>query len=707
MSTIQRVDPVTFAVVGHKLHQVIEEAIIALENASGSPTTAEGHDMMVSLYRADGGLMIGGVGFLHHLSSAAQATKVILESFSHDPGIDDGDVYMLNDSYVAALHPPDVYMISPIYFGGVLRGFVANFVHVTDIGAVDPGGFSPNSRHRFHEGFQTRGLKIVERGRARRDVIETVLNQVREPDLVALDLRSQIAANNVAIERMKQLYADYGAEVVDAVSEELLRLSEELMRRRLRELPNGTWRARQYVDMPDRLHRVEIAMTKRADTLSFDFTGTDPQSTLGINNSYWATWGAVLAPIYPLLAWDITWNEGMLRPYSLVAPPGTLVNCVRPGPVSIATVAMVKVVNNLSNLLIGKLLDASPLYERASAVWDGMHASIMLSGRDVSGDSFIVSITDKFAGAGGAFGGGDGVDIGGELPNGVSRWANVETHELHNPILFLFRNALADSGGAGRRRGGVTHEYALSPHGAEGEEIQLVLTSKGLRVPMSIGLAGGYPACNASGLVVRDANVLDLPASQAEVTGEREFAQWGEFVIREHDVLYQHYQGGGAYGDPLARDPELVAGDVHAGVVGPLSASEVYGVVLDENGTPDSRATRAKRVELRSARLGRPMTTDSQVPRPPAPSGRRINGQLQQTDDGAQCTWCGYVLGGGRWKLHAVRREVATDEGGPERASLEGIVLRQHLCPGCATLLEIEVCEVSDPLLHDEIESWS
>jgi N-methylhydantoinase B len=707
MSTVQRVDPVTFAVIGHKLHQVIEEAIVALENASGSPTTAEGHDMMVSLYRADGGLMIGGVGFLHHLSSAAQATKVILESYADDPGIDDGDVYMLNDSYVAALHPPDVYMISPIYFEGTLRGFVANFVHVTDIGAVDPGGFSPNSRHRYHEGFQTRGLKIVERGRARRDVIETVLNQVREPDLVALDLRSQIAANNVAIERMKQLYADYGAELVDAVSEELLRLSEDLMRRRLRELPNGTWRARQYVDMPDRLHRIEVAMTKRDDTLSFDFTGTDPQSTLGINNSYWATWGAVLAPIYPLLAWDITWNEGMLRPYSLVAPPGTLVHCLRPGPVSIATVAMVKVVNNLSNLLVGKMLDASVLHERASAVWDGMHASIMLSGRDTSGEGFIVSITDKFAGAGGAFGGGDGVDIGGELPNGVSRWANVETHELHNPILYLFRNALADSGGAGQRRGGVTHEYALVPHGVEGGEMQLVLTSKGLRVPMSIGLAGGYPACNASGLVVRDANVLDLPATPAETVGEREFAQWGEFVIRSRDVLYQHYQGGGGYGDPLAREPALVAADVRGGVVSRGCAEGLYGVVLGDDGDPDEAATLARRLSLRAARLGQPVPDAAAVPHAPASTGRRLNGRLQQTDDGAQCTWCGHVLGPGPWKLQAARREVPTSDGGPERESLEGIVLRQWICPACATLLETEVCHVSDPVLHDDVESWS
>ena len=102
------VDVVTFEIIRHRLNQVIEEAIVALENVSGSPITNEGHDMMVSLYKADGGLMVGGVGFLHHLTSAAQAVKHILATFSYDPGIGEGDVYMLNDAYTAALHPPDV-----------------------------------------------------------------------------------------------------------------------------------------------------------------------------------------------------------------------------------------------------------------------------------------------------------------------------------------------------------------------------------------------------------------------------------------------------------------------------------------------------------------------------------------------------------------------------------------------------------------------
>lgn len=702
-------DPVTFEIVRHKLTQVVEEAILALENVSGSPTTAEGHDMMVSLYRADGSLMVGGVGFLHHLSSAAQAVKHIVAEYAEDPGIGDGDVFMLNDSYTAALHPPDVYIISPIFHGGSLRGFVANFVHVNDIGAVDAGGFSPSSRHRFHEGFQTKGLKIVEGGRPRRDVIDTILNQVREPELFALDMRSQLAANHVAIERVTRLYDEYGPELVDDVSERLIVQSEELMRRRLAELPDGTWRVRQYLDMPDGMHRVAVAMTKEGDALEFDFTGTGPQSVLGINNSYWATLGAALAPVYPLLAWDISWNEGMLRPVSVVAPEGTLANCARPGPVSVATVSMIKVVNNLSSLLIGRMLDASAAYHsRASAVWDGMHSSVHLSGSQHGGEGFIVSITDPFAGSGGAQATKDGVDIGGEIPNGVSRWANVETHELHNPVLFLYRGVVADSGGPGRHRGGVSHEFALVPHGADGGEIDLVVTSKGLRVPMSIGISGGYPGCNAESCVFRD-GLGDLPPTGASDTGgSREEAQWGSFTVGERDILYQHYMGGGGYGDPLARPADEVARDVAAGIVGEGSARGVYGVVLSGNGGVDEPQTTLERRRLREERIGRPVEETAGARADVPPSGRRINEYLQRRDADTQCTWCGGTVAaaGEPWKAGAVRRDAPPTSGGPLRESLHGLVLRHYLCPTCATLLETEVAHEDDPVLHDDIRRW-
>jgi N-methylhydantoinase B len=707
VASVTKVDPVTFEIIRHKLYSVMDEAIIALENVSGSPITNEGHDLMASLYKADGGLMVGGVGFLHHLTSAAQAVKHILQTYSDDPGIDEDDVYFLNDSYTAALHPPDVYLISPIHFQGRLTGFAANFVHVTDIGAIDPGGFSPSARDNYQEGFQSKGLKLVEGGRMRRDVLDTFLNMVRDPGMTQLDLKSQLAANHVAKQRMLELYEDYDVDVVETVSEELIRQSEQLVRNRLWELPDGEWRVREYIDMPGANAKVELTATKEGDTLTYDFTGSSPQVELGVNCSYWATWGGLFAPIFPLLAWDVTWNEGVTRPIRLIAPEGTIVNCIRPAPISIATVGTIQIVNNLSTLVLSKLFGASERYaHRSTAVWHGSHAHVETHGFTAEGEFFVAPLTDTFCGAAGARAFADGVDMGGEIPNIVSRWANAESQELNTPIRYLFRRAVPDSGGPGKYRGGVCHEYAFTPNGAN--EVGLVLFGKGTRAPMSLGIFGGYPGCNVRYTTFRQANVDELPDRLEELRGSEQFDQfWGTLELHDGDVQYVRFMGGGGYGDPLDREPELVLRDLLAGLVTDGPARDIYGVVIAA-GSVDGDATRARRRELRAERVGRPLEAAderSDVPR----TGKRLAEYLQRTaSDATQCTWCGTKVApaGKDWKDYAVLRRLPVEKTGPNRTVTGEFFLIEAFCPGCATLLDAELAAADDPPLHDRVRSW-
>ena len=707
--TAGAVDPVTFEIIRHKLLRVTDETIIALENVSGSPITNEGHDMMASLYGSDGGLMVGGVGFLHHLTSAAQAVKHIIATFGEDPGIDEDDVFFFNDSYTAALHPPDVYMISPIHFRGRLTGFVANFVHVTDIGAVDPGGFSPNAVDNYQEGFQTKGLKIVERGKLRRDVFETFLNLVRDPGMTQLDLKSQLAANHVAKQRMQRIYADYGVETVQAVADELIAQSERLVRQRLLELPNGTWRLREYVDLPEDTRRVELAVTKDEDTLTYDFTGTSPEAKLGINCCYWATWGAMFAPIFPLLAWDVTWNEGVCRPFKLIAPEGSVVNCRRPAPISIATVGCVQIVNNLSTLALSKLFGASERYrDRATAVWHGSHAHVETHGLGPDGEFFIAPLTDTFGGSGGARAFADGVDVGGEIPNVVSRWANAESQELNTPLVYLFRRVVPDSGGPGKFRGGVCHEYAFAPMGTGCSELGITLFGKGTRAPMSLGLFGGYPGSNVRYSTFLDANVDELPASLDAITSaQRNDLVWGSVDLRPNDIQYVRFMGGGGYGDPIDRDVRRVFADVHNGLVSTAAARDIYGVVVCAAGV-DETATAARRAEIRAERLGHEAGAHAQ--RAAVPSSGRPRGEyLQQTSAGAtQCTYCAAEVAppGTPWKsrAHVVRSPIS--KAGTNRSTDADFSLLEFCCPRCATLLESEVVWRDDPALDDELGSW-
>ena len=699
----------TFEIIRHRLLNVMDEAIIALENVSGSPITNEGHDLMVSLYKSDGGLMVGGVGFLHHLTSAAQAVKHVIGSFARDPGIHEDDVFFFNDSYTAALHPPDVYLISPIHFDGRLTGFVANFVHVTDIGAIDPGGFSPNARDNYQEGFQTKGLKIVERGKIRRDVLDTFLNLVRDPGMTALDLKSQLAANHVAKERMARLYDDYGIETVEAVSETLIDQSEQLIRERLSELSDGRWQAREYVDMPGANCTVQATAIKEGDRLTYDFTGSSDQVELGINCCYWATWGGMFAPIFPLLAWDVTWNEGVTRPISLIAPRGSVVNCIRPAPISIATVGTIQIVNNLSTILLSKMLGASPRYRhRATAVWHGSHAHLETHGLDDAGDFYVAPLTDTFCGAAGARAFRDGVDLGGEIPNVVSRWANVESQELNTPLVYLYRRAVPDSGGPGKFRGGVCHEYAFAPNRTGGNPMGLTLFGKGTRAPMSLGIFGGYPGCNVGYTTFRDANLAALPSRLDETTGSsREDCFWGSVELEPGDIQYVRFMGGGGYGDPIDRDPTLVLDDVARGLVTRSAASRIYGVSLAPDGTSvDTESTDRRRLEIRRERAGAEMDPHCGRRADVPPSGRPLGEYLQLTlTDETQCTWCAAIVAPASedWKRHAVSRRLPGAAAGPHRAAADEFFLVEAICGSCGTLLDTDLVLGDDPPLHDRL----
>ena len=603
-------DPITFSIIRHRLYRVVDEAVITLKHVSGSAITNEGHDLMVSLYRADGSLLMGGVGFLHHLTSAAEACKSIIRRFTDD--INEGDVFLLNDPYTAALHTSDIYLVAPIHHHGELVAWSACFVHVYDIGATNPGGFCPDAPDIYTEGFSSPGIRIVAGGTMNQDVMDTLLNMVRSPEMVALDMSSMIACNNVARERMLALIEKYGYETVDETCRTLIDQSEELLRERLRELPDGQWQSRQYIDVQGEVFKVVLTMTKRVDELVFDFSGSSPQSQFAINCTKWASLGGLFAPLFPLLCYDITWNEGVIRPITMIAPEGSIVNCTRPAPVSVATVGAIQSVNNAACSTIGKILDASEKYvDEATAVWHANHFAVFMFGRNQHGGEAIGILTETFAGAGGARSFGDGVDVGGEIPNPISRMANVETMENEFPMRYLFRRRMMDSGGAGKYRGGLGMEIALVPHDAPDDGIHYVISGKGADFPMSEGLAGGYPGAPNSYIWVHNNEASDASknedtryAQQVDnMAGNQERISWGVYPLMGEDSLYLRWNGGGGFGDPLERDPEALLTDCRERIVSPEVANDVYGVVFAKNlKSVDEAATATRRAELRGAR---------------------------------------------------------------------------------------------------------
>jgi N-methylhydantoinase B len=601
-------DPITFSIIRHRLFRVIDEAVITLKHVSGTAITNEGHDLMVSLYRPDGALLMGGVGFLHHLTSAAEACKAVIRRFGDK--IYEDDIFLLNDPYTAALHTSDIYLVSPIHYRGKLVAWSACFVHVYDIGAMNPGGFSPDSRDIFTEGISSPGIKLVERGEIRQDVFDTLLNMVRSPEMVTLDIKSMIACNNVAKDRMRALFDKYGEATIEEVALTLTAQSETLVRARLAELPRGRWQSRQYIEVCGETSKVTLTMTNTGNELIFDFTGSSPQSKYAINCTKWACLGGLFAPLFPLICYDITWNEGVTRTVKMIAPEGSIVNCTRPAPVSVATVGAIQSVNNAACATIGKMLAASDKYrEETTAVWHANNFAIFLFGRNQHGRDAIGILTEVFAGAGGGRSFADGVDVGGEIPNPISRMANVETIEQTFPVRYLFRRRRIDSGGPGAYRGGVGMEMALAPHRVQDGGLHYVISGKGQRHPMSDGLAGGYPgAPNEYTWVHNNESNTGSPAQTfagtlEEMPGRMEKVSWGVYPLDGRDALYVAWNGGGGYGDPRTREPASVLADVAEGLVSRWAAEAVYGVVIKADGvTIDTTATNQLRRQIAASR---------------------------------------------------------------------------------------------------------
>ncbi len=687
-------DPITFSIIRHRLYRIVDEAVITLKNVSGSAITNEGHDLMVSLYRADGSLLMGGVGFLHHLTSAAEACQSIIRRFGDR--IEEGDIYLLNDPYTAALHTSDVYLVSPIHHHGQLVAWSACFVHVYDIGAKNPGGFCPDADSIYIEGFSSPGIRLVRGGEIIGDVFDTLMNMVRSPEMVALDISSMIACNNVARDRMQALIDKYGAATVDEACQTLIANSESQLRARLLELPDGQWQSRQYLNVGSDVSKVVLTMTKRADELNFDFSGSSAQSTHAVNCTKWASLGGLFAPLFPLLCYDITWNEGVIRPIQMTAPEGSIVNCTRPAPVSVATVGAIQSVNNAACSTIGKLLATSEKYRReATAVWHANHFAIFKFGRNQHNREGIGILTETFAGAGGARTFADGVDVGGEVPNPISRMANVETVENMFPIRYRYRRLRCDSGGAGYYRGGAGMDLAITPHDAPDGGIHYVVSGKGAAFPMSDGLAGGYPGAPNAYLWHKHGVDDSTDASVVET----EPVDWGVFPLMGSDTLEVRWNGGGGVGDPLQRSSEAVLADVGAGVVSNEVAVAVYGVVID-GGAIDSVATTARREQLRSARVG------GATPRKPI-KGLPVPLECGHHDGSVSvsCAGCGEILAGHgeAWKAKLLPIESPMNEIMSAYSTIDGVSLHQYVCPVCGALLDSETVYADDPPLLDYV----
>ncbi len=614
---IREVDPLTYEVIRHRLWAITDEMGEALKRMSGSIVVTDCNDLGPGIMDELGDLIQVGLYNTELSASMDMAVKWTLENRFDNPGFEHGDMFLCNDPWVGGgIHQNDVSVFAPLFWEGELFGWTAAVAHQVDLGGVSPGSWTPRSQDVFWESLPTPPVKIVERNRLRADIEDVYLRRSRVPKLVALDLRAQVGANNVAQERLRALIVKYGAATVKAVMKRMMDDAERRLRDKLGELSDGQWGAVTYQDqakMGDRdVHKIVLNMTKKKDQLTFDFTGTDPQSGM-INCTYAGIRGGIMPIILPLLCGDIPWSPGgIYRCFDIIAEEGTMNNCTFPAGVCKASVASCWATQNVVTECISGMLDTSPVHrKRAMSVCCGTWDLSLIAGVDQRDHPFVTLCCDPMAGGLGARTDMDGVDTGGLACIPMGRIPDVEMTEFAFPVLYLWRREDRDSGGPGRFRGGLGGSSCFVLHDTPARQIQMVFSGGGKALPQAVGLSGGYPGSTMYDVIVRESTVRAslaggrVPAELEELGGTVQIIQpEDESDLQWNDVFYTQWQAGGGYGDPLLRDTQRVAYDVNEEKISVTAAIDIYGVVLDTDGSVDAEATERQRHQLRLERAG-------------------------------------------------------------------------------------------------------
>ncbi|MCX4092107.1 hydantoinase B/oxoprolinase family protein [Nocardia sp. alder85J] len=563
-----KLDPVTLEIVGNKFAALAEEMCLTLQRTSRSLYVKETADFCCALAGPDGGFFayprgIGVSGFVGLDVATAAAAVGPLEP---------GDVIITNDPFTSgglATHLTDIQLIAPYFHEGELIGYGWAFIHCSDIGGRVPSSLSPTNDEIFQEGLQIPPVKLVRAGVPDEAVERLLAANTRTPDANRGDLQAMLAALRTGRGGLAAIVARHGVgDVLDA-QVDVVEYTAAKARAALATLADGQFRFVDYLD-DDAVSRIPVRISVTATLaggdLHLDFTGTDPQVAAAFNIASlgrphaWIT-TRVLALICTLDP-TIALNAGLVRPISVHAPEGSVVNAVRPAAVGVRHATASRV----NDALGGALGLAAPQVLPAAS--SGLVVPVVVAEHD------NVQVLEPMVGGTGARFGADGVD---GRDSGISNLSNnpIETVETEIGVEILRYGLIPDSGGAGRWRGGCGLElsFRVLDDGAR-------LLARGLERQCfrPWGVSGGGPGAPArlsvNGSAVAKVDVLPL---------------------RRGDIVTLCTSGAGGYGDPFDRDSEAVARDVRRGVVSETVAARDYGVVLsggrvDENATARARS---------------------------------------------------------------------------------------------------------------------
>jgi len=550
------VHPMTLAVVRYKLLAVAEEVVEMMVRTCFSPLLNQSRDFSAVVLDAHARVVAQAERVPIHMGAMPFALKAMVEAFEGD--IHEGDILMANDPYFGGSHLPDVTLATPVFCDGQIRLWVANRAHQGDIGGLSAGGYSPDAREIWHEGLRIPPIRLADRGRLREDLLRLVCQNTRKPGDTHGDLMAQVASVTIGAQRLRALFERYGATEVEGCVEGILDAGEAAMRSQI-----GRWRPGRYTGVShldedgvgNRRVPITAHLTIAVDRAEVDFTDC-PDQVRSFMNSPFANTAACVNVAFMYAAEDRqACNDGSTRAIAIRTRKGSIVDCLPPVPVTGCTT------------LTGSAIIESVLRALENAAPEGSLAGFarrfrfVLAGKDRDGTDYIWHYFSNRGGAGGNTREDGWTNLGVIHNPGGSPSPSIERTEAGFPFLVESYGLRTDSGGAGRRRGGLGGVYTLRYEG-EGDAV-LNAAGEGVYVP-PYGVDGGDPGLTHDYRIVRDGKEIPIGTRNSGVR------------IAPGDRLVCHAAGGGGYGDPRERERELVRRDLEYGYISERVASERY-----------------------------------------------------------------------------------------------------------------------------------
>lgn len=577
-------DPITFSVILNRLTSITTEMGIAISHTASSALLALTHDFSCTVYDARGQQIAMRDGLPIHTGSMHLVLGRMIEAFGSD--LQDGDAIACNNPYSGNTHIGDLAIASPVFHDGTLLFWTAIRAHQLDVGAPAPTSAWAAAKNVWQEGLIIPPVKIFEAGRPRTDLINLYLANIRWPDMLEGDLLAQVGATRVGAAKLRDLAARYGNETMQDFCDEVVAYAARRTAAEFEAMPDGVYHGEAWYDFGPELDAPDVrcSVTISGEEIHIDFSGSAVQYDGSMNASYGVLQAAAGIPVMMAIDPDIPHNEGCLRRVTVTAPEGTLCNASYPAATALATV------------LPGDVMQEAVIRALARAIPDrvpagGCHlANVpMFTGIDPNTGEYWGFETWNGGGGGGAAPGTDGWPMHGtNAAHGGLQCASIESTELLRPIRFEWWELEPESMGLGEQIGGAGARVAIRPL----HDTKVIYCCDGQRNP-PCGINGGTPGAGGGSYIE------EPPGGKRRILGREVYVD----MTPEH-LWVGVSTGGGGYGDPIHRPAEQVRTDVRDGLYSRAIASDIFGVVMndDEQLTIDDTATSDRRREMADER---------------------------------------------------------------------------------------------------------